>query len=99
MNLELSQDGLCLKPKQLLKVHAGAGHAIVCHTGSLWVTQQRDWRDVVLEAGQSFTLDRDGLTLVQALAQSTVSVAPPGTRPWFAAVQAAVLPSPAAIGI
>jgi len=76
MNLELNPEGLCLKPKQLLKVHHGNGHAIVCHSGSLWVTQQRDARDIVLAAGESFALDRDGMTVVQALEQSAISIAP-----------------------
>lgn len=76
MNLELDPDGLCLKPKQLLKVRGGIGHTIVCHDGSLWVTQHRDPRDIVLGAGEAFALDRDGLALVQALAQSAVSLVP-----------------------
>ncbi len=78
MNLELNQDELCLKPKQLVKVRGGAGHVIVCHSGSLWLTQDRDRRDIVLGAGESFTLDRDGLALVQALEQSAISIAPAG---------------------
>ena len=82
MNLEFNPEGLCLKPKQLLKVRGGIGHAIVCHSGSLWVTQQHDQRDIVLGAGESFALDRKGLVLVQALAQSAISIAPlaRGTR-------------------
>ena len=76
MNLELSLGGICLKPKQLLRVRGGVGHAIVCHSGSLWVTQHRDQRDVVLGAGESFALDRDGLALVQALEPSAITIAP-----------------------
>ena len=79
MDLELDLGGICLKPKQLLKVRSGVGHAIVCHSGSLWVTQHRDQRDVVLGAGESFALDRDGLALVQALEQSTITIAPATT--------------------
>jgi hypothetical protein len=77
MNLELDQDGLCMKSKQLLKVRGGAGHTIVCHSGSVWVTQERDRRDTVLGAGESFALDRSGLALVQAFEQSAISVARP----------------------
>ncbi len=76
MNLELNQDGLCLNHHQLLKVRGGAGHAIVCHSGSVWLTQHHDRRDIVLGAGDSFTLDRDGLALVQALEQSAISIMP-----------------------
>lgn len=79
MTLELNQDGLCLKPKQLLKVRGGSGLTIDCHSGSLWLTQDRDRRDIVLGAGESFTLDRNGLALVQALEQSAVSIQPAGS--------------------
>ena len=80
MNLELNQDGLCLKPNQLLRVRSGSGHTIVCHSGSVWLTQHGDGRDIVLNAGESFAFDRDGLALVQALEQSAISIAPPAPR-------------------
>ena len=84
MKLELNPEALCLKPNQLLKVRAGAGHAVVCHSGSLWVTQDRDPRDIILAAGESFALDRNGLALVQALQQSAVSFAPAAALPRLA---------------
>ena len=80
MNLELDQDGLCLKPQQILKVRSGSGHTIVCHNGSVWLTQHGDGRDIVLGPGDSFALDRNGLALVQALEQSAISIAPPALR-------------------
>jgi hypothetical protein len=80
MNLELNQDGLCLKSNQVLKVRGGSGHTIICHSGSVWVTQDRDRRDIVLGAGESFALDRNGLTLVQAFEQSAISIAPAAVR-------------------
>jgi hypothetical protein len=64
-----------MKPRQLLKVRDGAGNAIVCHSGSVWVTQEGDPRDIIVSAGESFALDRKGPTLVQALEQSAVSFA------------------------
>ena len=76
MNLELNHDGLCLKSRQVLKVRGGSGHTIICHSGAVWVTQDRDRRDIVLGAGESFALDRNGLALVQALEQSAISIAP-----------------------
>ena len=76
MNLELNHDGLCLKSHQVLKVRGGSGHTIICHSGAVWVTQDRDQRDIVLGAGESFALDRNGLALVQALGQSAISIVP-----------------------
>jgi hypothetical protein len=75
MNIELNQNGLCLKPNQLVKVRGGRGHSIVCHSGSVWVTQDGDPRDIVLRAGDSFTLDREGPALVQAFEAGAISVA------------------------
>ena len=94
MNLELGQDGLCMKPKQLLKVRKGSRHTIVCQSGSLWVTQYGDRRDILLAAGESFVLDRDGPALVQALQQTTLSIVAPAARtaptlrPWAQAYAA-----------
>jgi hypothetical protein len=76
MDLELNHNGLCLKSHQVLKVRDGIGHTIICHSGTVWVTQDRDRRDIVLGAGESFALDRNGLALVQALEQSAISIVP-----------------------
>ena len=77
MKLELEQHGLCLKPKQLLRVRDGSGHTVHCQSGALWLTQYGDSRDVYLGPGESFLLDRNGLTLVQALEQTTASILAP----------------------
>lgn len=76
MNIELNQSGLCLKTKQVAKVRGAKGRSIVCHSGSVWVTQVGDARDIVLSAGDSFTLDREGLALLLAFEPSAVSIAP-----------------------
>lgn len=80
MKLELIRDLLCLQRGQLLKVQGGRGHSIVCDSGSVWVTQVGDRRDIVLGAGDAFALERNGLALVQALEQSAIRVAPPRRR-------------------
>jgi Protein of unknown function (DUF2917) len=75
MNIELNQNGLCLKRKQVVKVRDGRGHAIVCDSGSVWVTQEGDPRDIVLGAGEAFTLDRRGTALVLAFEPGAISIA------------------------
>jgi DUF2917 family protein len=80
MNIELNQNGLCLKPNQLVTVRRGLGHSIVCDSGSVWVTQDGDPRDVVLGVGGSFRLDRAGLALVQALGPATIRIAQPAPQ-------------------
>lgn len=43
--------------------------------GQLWVTQDRDPRDIVLEAGDTWTVERNGLTLATAQRDSVVAIA------------------------
>lgn len=50
-----------------LRVRDAAGRTVTCCAGTVWITQEGDARDIVLQAGQSFTLDRPGLTLISAL--------------------------------
>lgn len=60
---------------------------IRCQVGSLWITQDNDVRDVVLEAGGLFRPDRKGAVVVYALAASRVSwasVQPSAPSSWRA---------------
>jgi hypothetical protein len=43
--------------------------------GSLWVTQERDRRDVVLTAGDAWTVERDGLTVAEARGDASLLLA------------------------
>ena len=45
--------------------------------GELWLTQEGDRRDRYLGPGGCFRLDRDGVTLAQAIERSTVSLTAP----------------------
>lgn len=46
------------------------GDVIRCLYGSLWVTQEGDLRDYILEPGQDFWVTRSGTLIVQALENS-----------------------------
>ena len=58
----------------MLRLHGRAGTRVVAVRGQVWITQEADWRDVILDAGESFDLDRPGLAIVLALGTACVGV-------------------------
>ena len=74
MNIQLKHGGVCLARNQSFAINDGRGYRVVCHSGSVWITQDHDPRDIILARGESFTLDRDGSALVQAFDGATVAV-------------------------
>jgi len=57
-----------LNTGELLDINDGQGFTVECLEGAVWITQSNDPRDIVLTAGESFTLDKPGLALVCAAA-------------------------------
>jgi hypothetical protein len=53
-----------------LRIHDGRDRGIAVFAGQVWITQANDLRDTVIGAGESFTFDRPGLTLVQAFSDT-----------------------------
>jgi len=50
----------------LVEVNDGHGTTLRVTKGALWITQEHDRRDIVLRAGDVWTVERQGLTLLQA---------------------------------
>jgi hypothetical protein len=63
-----------LAGQEILALHDIGGTRLHCVEGSVWITLDRDLRDIFLDPGESFTVDRGGVTLVYALAPARVSV-------------------------
>ncbi len=63
-----------LAPDELVKLDGARGTTLRVTRGTLWVTLEHDKRDVVLTAGDAFTIDRGGLTLIEAQGRTTVCV-------------------------
>jgi len=56
-----------LKERESLRVHDGAGLEVRCLLGNLWITEEGERDDTIIDHGRSFVLDRSGLSLVTAL--------------------------------
>jgi Protein of unknown function (DUF2917) len=77
------QHVLDIKPMRLAarsieRVEGAKGQQITCLDGVVWITQANDTRDIILSRGQSFIVDRKGLTVVFALKEAAIAVGPAG---------------------
>ena len=78
---------VCNSQRPGIDVELGAGQlwqmdgdrrwqALLCLRGEVWVTQERDFRDYVLAAGEVFIVTRRGAVVVQALEDAAFQVTP-----------------------
>jgi hypothetical protein len=67
-----------LKERESLRIADGAGFEVKCLRGNLWITQHGDLEDRIIGRGESFVLDRPGLSLVTALGDPALLVVRPG---------------------
>ena len=70
-------DSLPLARGNVLRIEDGRELLVHARDGCVWITQERELRDIVLEAGQSFRISRGGCTLVSALRGSKLALASP----------------------
>jgi hypothetical protein len=67
MKIEFKAGAVKLGPNQTLKVVDGAGSTVCAVEGSLWITEENQPRDIVLERGGCYRLRHRGLAIVNAL--------------------------------
>ena len=48
--------------------------AIFCRRGEVWITQERDFQDYVLKAGEVFIITQRGSVVVEALEDAAIQV-------------------------
>ena len=73
MNLKLESPVLALEAGQVLTLDDARGTRIQPRQGSVWITEEGEPQDFIVEAGQAFVVKRHGRTLVQALVDSRVA--------------------------
>jgi hypothetical protein len=75
MQLELASGAVRLGANQVLKLRDGAGVTVCALAGAVWITEENQPRDIVLEAGSCYRLERPGVAVVNALVgEASVSV-------------------------
>src|SRR5262245_2719581 len=63
---------LAIASGSTLRVDDAKGMRLYGWQGTVWLTQEGDARDLLLKAGESFQLDRDGAALIAPLAKSAL---------------------------
>jgi hypothetical protein len=70
---------LVLNRRKTLVLDNAQGTMIAVDRGCLWVTLERDLRDIVLAKGMHFRIDRSGRTIIAAETDSTLRLLAPET--------------------
>jgi hypothetical protein len=76
-NEYLVHDKLRLARGSLLRIEDGREMLVHARDGCVWITQEGEGRDVLLEAGQWFRISRGGRTVVSALRDSVLALTSP----------------------
>ena len=74
MRVELITNALRLSRGQVLRVVDGVGSTIRAGHGTVWVTEENEPFDVILEAGGTYRLRHPGVAIIQALSQASLSL-------------------------
>jgi hypothetical protein len=77
----IKQEEIALIARDVHRLQDARGQTVTCLQGAVWITQERDRRDIVLAAGQSFVLDRPGVTVLFAFQDAAVSIVSPWQIP------------------
>jgi hypothetical protein len=67
MHTDLKLAATLLRRGQLQRLQDAQGSLVLCLSGTLWLTQEGDRRDIVLEAGDEARIERDGLSILSAM--------------------------------
>lgn len=87
MKIEFGAGELCLVKNHPLRLVGARGLLITCTAGIVWITQDGEADDIFLSLGEQYSLQRDGLVLVESIEHGTIRIAQlPATSPLNALV-------------
>ena len=81
MQVELREANIALDAHRVLSLTDAAGAEVEVVTGHVWLTTDGDLRDIFLVPGESHSIVRSGLTVINAVEPSVVHVQPPQAHP------------------
>ncbi|MBC7734359.1 MAG: DUF2917 domain-containing protein [Bacteriovorax sp.] len=63
---DLNRAAIAVRKNEVIRLGTARGQRIESVLGRLWVTMDSDTRDIVLDPGEGFSIDRDDAVLVSA---------------------------------
>lgn len=66
--------GVGLARGSMLRIRSARDTQVRVDEGTVWITQQDDTRDIVLQRGECFRLDRDGVALLTACGRTPLTL-------------------------
>jgi hypothetical protein len=71
---DLTLASTALRKGEVLHLHHALGQRIEALGGRVWITMDGDLRDVVIDAGEGFTVDRSSDVLLSAMSDAQLVV-------------------------
>ena len=65
---------ILLERGEAMPLRDSAGRTVHAHAGRVWITEEDNASDVLLQAGDSYRLGRNGLAVVEALSEAAISI-------------------------
>jgi len=70
MRIELNSGAVKLGPNQTLRLVDGVGSTVCAVEGSVWITEENQPRDIILEKGRCYRLRERGVAIINSLGGS-----------------------------
>jgi hypothetical protein len=67
VRIELKQGAVHLGPNQTLRVVDGEGTTVCAVEGAVWITEENQPRDIVLQSGSCYRLRKRGVAILNSI--------------------------------